>query len=52
LRQVQANLRQNVERLGTALAFLNIALVPMLIGFAAIMVSLVRSRRRARARGF
>ncbi len=52
LRQVQANLRQNVERLGTVLAFLNIALVPMLIGFAAIMVSLVRSRRRARARGF
>ncbi len=51
LRQVQANLRQNVERLGTALAFLNIALVPILIGFAAIAVSLVRSRRRARARG-
>ena len=51
LRQVQANLRQNVERLGNLLAFLNIAFVPMLIGAAAVMVSLLRSRRRARARG-
>jgi ABC-type uncharacterized transport system involved in gliding motility auxiliary subunit len=51
LRQVQANLRQDVERLGNVLAFLNIAFVPMLIGAAAVMVSLLRSRRRARARG-
>jgi ABC-type uncharacterized transport system involved in gliding motility auxiliary subunit len=51
LRQVQASLRQNVERLGTTLAFLNIALVPLLIGAAAIALSFLRSRRRARARG-
>jgi ABC-type uncharacterized transport system involved in gliding motility auxiliary subunit len=50
LRQVQANLRQDVERLGTVLAFLNIALVPILIGGAAIGLSFLRSRRRARAR--
>jgi ABC-type uncharacterized transport system involved in gliding motility auxiliary subunit len=51
LRQVQASLRQNVESLGTLLAFLNIALVPILIGGAAIMVSILRGRRRARAKG-
>jgi ABC-type uncharacterized transport system involved in gliding motility auxiliary subunit len=51
LRQVQASLRQNVESLGTTLAFLNIALVPILIGAAAIAVSYMRQRRRARARG-
>ena len=51
LRQVQANLRQNVERLGNVLAFINIALVPILIGAAAIALSMLRRRRRARARG-
>jgi ABC-type uncharacterized transport system involved in gliding motility auxiliary subunit len=51
LRQVQANLRQNVESLGTVLAFLNIALVPILIGAAAIALSFLRRRRRARAMG-
>jgi ABC-type uncharacterized transport system involved in gliding motility auxiliary subunit len=51
LRQVQANLRQNVERLGTVLAFINIALVPILIGAAAIALSMLRRRRRMRARG-
>jgi ABC-type uncharacterized transport system involved in gliding motility auxiliary subunit len=51
LRQVQASLRQNVESLGTVLAFLNIALVPILIGAAAIALSFLRRRRRARAMG-
>ncbi|HYK80635.1 MAG TPA: Gldg family protein [Micropepsaceae bacterium] len=51
LRQVQASLRQNVESLGTLLAFLNIALVPILIGAAAIVLSFLRRRRRARAMG-
>jgi ABC-type uncharacterized transport system involved in gliding motility auxiliary subunit len=51
LRQVQSNLRQNVENLGTTLAFLNIALIPILIGAAALVVSFLRQRRRARARG-
>jgi ABC-type uncharacterized transport system involved in gliding motility auxiliary subunit len=51
LRQVQANLRADVENLGTVLAVLNIALVPALISLAAIGLALLRSRRRARARG-
>lgn len=51
LRQVQANLRQNVERLGAVLAFINIALVPILIGAAAVALSMLRRRRRVRARG-
>lgn len=51
LRQVQANLRQNVERLGNVLAFINIALIPILIGAAAIALSMLRRRRRVRARG-
>jgi ABC-type uncharacterized transport system involved in gliding motility auxiliary subunit len=50
LRQVQANLREDVERLGTVLAVLNIALVPLLIAAAAIGLSFLRRRRRARAR--
>ena len=39
------------KRLGTLLAFLNIALVPILIGAAAIGLSVLRQRRRSRARG-
>jgi len=48
---VQANLRQNVENLGNLLAFLNIALVPLILSAAAIAMAFVRSRRRARAKG-
>jgi ABC-type uncharacterized transport system involved in gliding motility auxiliary subunit len=44
-------LRQNVESLGTTLELLNIALVPLLIGAAAIVLSFLRRRRRARAVG-
>lgn len=51
LRQVQASLRENVERLGSLLAFINIALIPIMIGAAAVGVSILRNRRRARARG-
>jgi len=51
LRQVQANLRQNVENLGNLLAFLNIAFVPLVLSAAGGGVALLRSRRRARARG-
>ena len=51
LRQVQANLRQDVENLGTVLAFLNIALVPVLVSAAAIGLAVLRNRRRSRARG-
>ena len=51
LRQVQANLRRDVENLGNLLAFLNIAAVPILLSIAAVAVAVLRSRRRARARG-
>jgi ABC-type uncharacterized transport system involved in gliding motility auxiliary subunit len=51
LRQVQANLRRDVENLGTVLAFLNIALVPVLVSAAAIGLAVLRNRRRSRARG-
>jgi ABC-type uncharacterized transport system involved in gliding motility auxiliary subunit len=51
LRQVQANLRRDVENLGTALAVFNIALVPVLVSAAAIGLAVLRNRRRSRARG-
>ncbi|HYM18261.1 MAG TPA: Gldg family protein [Micropepsaceae bacterium] len=51
LRQVQANLRRDVENLGTTLAFLNIAVVPIFVAAAALGLALLRGRRRARARG-
>ena len=51
LRQVQANLRRDVDNLGTALALLNIALVPVLVSAAAIGLAVLRNRRRSRARG-
>jgi ABC-type uncharacterized transport system involved in gliding motility auxiliary subunit len=51
LRQVQANLRRDVEKLGTTLALLNIVLVPIFIAAAAAGLALLRGRRRARARG-
>jgi gliding motility-associatede transport system auxiliary component len=51
LRGVQANLRRDVENLGTVLAVLNIALVPVLVAGAAIGLAVLRNRRRSRARG-
>ncbi len=51
LRQVQASLVRDVNNLGSLLAFLNIALVPILIGCAALGVWVLRNRRRSRARG-
>jgi ABC-type uncharacterized transport system involved in gliding motility auxiliary subunit len=50
LRGVQANLRRDVENLGALLAFLNIALVPILVAAAAVGLAFLRRRRRARAR--
>lgn len=51
LRQVQANLRSDVERLGARLAFINIALVPILVAAFAVGLAWLRRRRRERARG-
>lgn len=47
LREVQHRLRQDIDRLETRLKFVNIALVPLLIGFAAALVALTRGRRRS-----
>lgn len=49
LRDVQLALRQDIEQVGLTLKFLNIALVPLVIGVIAIVVSLVRRHRRRRA---
>lgn len=49
LRDVQLALRQDIERMGTTLKFINIALVPLLIGVIAVLVSITRRQRRRRA---
>lgn len=49
LRGVQRNLRQDVDALGNFLAFVNIAVVPMLVALFAIVLAWLRRRRRARA---
>lgn len=49
LRQVQHNLRKEVDRLGAILAFINIALVPILVAAFALLLAVLRRRRRARA---
>lgn len=47
LRQVQRNLDQDIERLGTVLKVINIGLVPLLISIASIIVLLVRRHHRS-----
>ena len=47
LREVRHGLDQDIERLGTVLKVLNIALVPVLILIAALVTFLWRRRRRA-----
>jgi ABC-type uncharacterized transport system involved in gliding motility auxiliary subunit len=46
LRQVQAALRQNIERLKVILEFFNIALMPIIVIAAAIVIAALRRRRR------
>jgi hypothetical protein len=50
LREVQANLRRDVENLGTALKIIDIALMPILVAVAALGLATVRRRRRTQAR--
>ena len=50
LRGVQRELRQGIEGLEAWLRILNIALVPALLTVAAIVLAVLRSRRRAAAR--
>jgi ABC-type uncharacterized transport system involved in gliding motility auxiliary subunit len=52
LREVQRNLRSSIDRLGDVLSFVNIALVPLLVALFAIVLAVVRRRRRARAIAF
>lgn len=49
LRDVEHNLNRNVDRLGAVLAFVNIALMPILVSIAAVTLAVLRRRRRARA---
>ncbi len=44
LRAVQFELQRNVERLGTTLKFINIGLVPLLIGIIAVTMGMLRTR--------
>ncbi|MEM9684968.1 MAG: Gldg family protein, partial [Pseudomonadota bacterium] len=46
LRQVNLSLREDIESLDWWLKFLNIALIPILVGILAIVLGLVRIRRR------
>jgi len=50
LRSVQFDLRRDIDRLQTEMRMFDIALVPVLVAALAIVLGLVRSRRRARAR--
>lgn len=49
LRSVQRSVREDVERLETRMWFYNIALVPILVTFAAIGLAVWRARSRRRA---
>jgi len=49
LREVQHRLRKNIDALGAVLAFINIALVPILVAGFAIALAFLRRRRRAHA---
>ena len=46
LRSVQLELRKDIEALDSTLRFLNIGLVPILVGLFAIGISVVRTQRR------
>ncbi len=50
LRAVQFDLRRDIDALETELRLLNIVLVPVVLTLLAIVLGLLRSRRRARAR--
>jgi len=49
LRDVQARLRSDIDALGSFLAFINIALVPILVALFAVVTAWLRRRRRAKA---
>jgi len=45
---VQGALRQDIERLKFLLEFVNIALIPLLVAVAAVVLGALRVRRRRR----
>jgi ABC-type uncharacterized transport system involved in gliding motility auxiliary subunit len=49
LRDVQHNLRKDIDALGARLAFINIVLVPLVVAILAVVLAALRRRRRARA---
>ena len=48
LRDVQHNLRKDIDFLGDILAFFNIALVPLIVSIFALAIAALRRRRRRR----
>jgi gliding motility-associatede transport system auxiliary component len=46
LRDVQRNLRRGIEDLGSRVRFINVALMPLLIGALALVLAFFRSKRR------
>ena len=48
LRDVKLAMRQDIDRLDTVLKFINIAGVPLLIGFGALGLTIVRRRQQSR----
>jgi ABC-type uncharacterized transport system involved in gliding motility auxiliary subunit len=51
LRDVQHNLRKDIDSLGSKLAFINIALMPILVAIFAMVLAALRRRRRQQALG-
>jgi ABC-type uncharacterized transport system involved in gliding motility auxiliary subunit len=51
LRDVQANLRKDIDTLDTQIKFINIGLVPILVGLLAVFTGWMRIRKRNKARG-
>lgn len=50
LREVQANLRKDIDKLDTQLKFFNIGLVPILVALLAVFTGWMRIRKRNQAR--
>jgi ABC-type uncharacterized transport system involved in gliding motility auxiliary subunit len=46
LRDVQRNLRRDIDRLATEVRFINVALMPLLVAFLAVGIAFFRHRRR------
>jgi ABC-type uncharacterized transport system involved in gliding motility auxiliary subunit len=47
LRDMQHNLRKDIDTLGDTLAFINILLIPLILSLVALLVAAMRRRRRA-----